>query len=173
MNSVFFSIQLLPFHIIFFSVIVLGLIKLLSQNHLLEKLNHYLILFLFIFCTFGYILQFLVYFKTAELLNLSSVLLLSLIFTLIFAQFIKFYLQKIQFERKKPTNCSLIGRLGLVYCEKSSQHTVAKARVRDELGQLHEVEIEPILGEFELHSHVILLYKKNNRYIAKKVTQNV
>jgi hypothetical protein len=41
------------------------------------------------------------------------------------------------------------------------------ARVRDESGHLHYVQVEPEFGELPLHSEVILFSKNDAVYLAK------
>lgn len=68
------------------------------------------------------------------------------------------------------TNYNLLGRLATVSSGNARPGFSAQARVRDEFGQLHYVQVEPEYGELELYSQVILVRVHKSHYVAKKIS---
>ncbi len=66
------------------------------------------------------------------------------------------------------TNYNLLGRLATISSGSARPGFSAQARVRDEFGQLHYVQVEPEYGELELYSQVILIKVHKSHYVAKK-----
>ncbi len=67
------------------------------------------------------------------------------------------------------TNYNLLGRLATISSGNARPGFSAQARVRDEFGQLHYVQVEPEYGELELYSQVILVKVHKSHYVAKKI----
>jgi hypothetical protein len=64
----------------------------------------------------------------------------------------------------------LLGRLATVSSGNARPGFSAQARVRDENGQLHYVQVEPEFGELEFQSQIILIRFRKSHYIAKKIS---
>lgn len=65
---------------------------------------------------------------------------------------------------------NLLGRLATVSSGNARPGFSAQARVRDEYGQLHYVQVEPEFGELEFQSQIILIRFRKSHYIAKKIS---
>ena len=66
----------------------------------------------------------------------------------------------------------LVGRLATISSGNARPGFSAQARVRDAVGQLHYVHVEPEFGELELQSQVLLIERRKNLYIAKKIAKS-
>ena len=64
----------------------------------------------------------------------------------------------------------LLGRLATISSGNARPGFSAQARVRDEFGQLHYVQVEPEFGELEFQAQIIIVRKKRSHYLAKKIS---
>ena len=69
----------------------------------------------------------------------------------------------------KKQTINLLGRLATISSGNARPGFSAQARVRDEYGQLHYVQVEPEFGELEFQSQIILIRQKHSHYIGKKI----
>lgn len=70
-------------------------------------------------------------------------------------------------SKETQTELCLLGRVATIYNGTARPGISAQARVRDELGQLHYVQVEPEFGELTVNSDVILFGKNESIYLAK------
>lgn len=99
-------------------------------------------------------------------------LLPTLVIALFFTVFMIHCLDQVirpQFERKQK---NLIGRLATICNGNARPESTAQARVRDEYGQLHYVQVRSEFGEIEMHSQIILIRMRESYYIAKKIVES-
>ena len=78
--------------------------------------------------------------------------------------------QVIPSKYQRP-NVNLLGRLATISSGSARPGFSAQARVRDEFGQLHYVQVEPEFGELEFQSQIILIRLKRSHYVAKKICE--
>lgn len=71
--------------------------------------------------------------------------------------------------RKHKQHVNLLGRLATISSGNARPGFSAQARVRDEFGQLHYVQVEPEFGELEFQSQIILIRLKKSHYVAKAI----
>lgn len=134
-----------------------------------------IILFLLSIGVMGYCLQFLWFalydhFASVWLL-LLPVILLSILFTI----FLSHWLSQLAYQQPASTlskTPNLLGRIATVCSGTARPGSSSHARVRDELGQLHYIEVEPEFGELTLHSEVILISKQQHIYLAKTLPKD-
>ena len=69
----------------------------------------------------------------------------------------------------KINQVNLLGRLATVSSGNARPGFSAQARIRDENGQLHYVQVEPEFGELEFQSQIILIRLKKSHYVAKAI----
>lgn len=93
----------------------------------------------------------------------------ALIIAIFFTVFMIHCLDQVIKPRIMHSNANLLGRLATISSGNARPGFSAQARVRDEFGQLHYVQVEPEYGELELQSEVILVNLKKTHYIAKKI----
>ncbi|AOA59937.1 OB-fold-containig protein [Acinetobacter larvae] len=145
----------------------------ISQSPLLQiKFSKILILvFLLLNLSFaGYFLQFCIYASQQHFSPWYYTIIPALILAIIFTVFMIHCLDQV-IKPKVTTNAvNLIGRLATISSGSARPGFSAQARVRDEFGRLHYVQVEPEFGELELQSQVILIRHIQTHYIAKKVS---
>lgn len=195
MPEIFTELDLIPFHLSLMTVIFLGLAETVGYYfnarpsrlfkrfspqglHNLPLLNVkfsktiilYFLLMNFSFA--GYFLQFCVYAKQQEFLPSYYIVVPALIVALFFTVFMIHCLdQVIPAQRIRP-QINLLGRLAMISSGNARPGFSAQARVRDEFGQLHYVQVEPEFGELEFQSQIILIRTRKSHYIAKKICEN-
>lgn len=64
----------------------------------------------------------------------------------------------------------LVGRFATIVSGHARPGFSAQATVRDHMGRLHYVQVEPEYGELELQTQVILVGYSEFHYVAKKIT---
>jgi hypothetical protein len=72
----------------------------------------------------------------------------------------------------KKNDVNLLGRLATISSGNARPGFSAQARVRDEYGQLHYVQVEPEFGELEFQSQIILIRLRKSHYVAKKICKS-
>lgn len=118
----------------------------------------------------GYISQFLTFALSHHFLSVWALIipvsLLSYFITTTLSQWLSqlMYSDASYFMQEKT---NLLGRVATICRGDARPGLSAQARVRDQLGQLHYVEVEPEFGELPLHSEVILIARQNQLYLAK------
>ncbi len=72
----------------------------------------------------------------------------------------------------RKNNVNLLGRLATISSGNARPGFSAQARVRDEYGQLHYVQVEPEFGELGFQSQIILIRMRKSHYVAKKICKS-
>lgn len=195
MFELLFAYDLMPFHL---SVIMLLLLSMaetlgsyigLKPSHLFNKLapiwlsksplvqvkfsKMLILVFLFINFSFaGYVLQLMSFAYQQALMPWYYAVLVALIVAIFFTVFMIHCLDQVIPPKFQQTQSNLLGRLATVSSGNARPGFSAQARVRDEFGQLHYVQIEPEFGEIEIQSQVLLIRFKKSHYIAKKIAHS-
>lgn len=128
------------------------------------------ILFLLSSGVFGYLLQFIYYALTDAFASLWFIMLPVLFISLLFSVLLGHWLSQLMYsDRSIPIigQPDLLGRIATICRGDAKPGFSAQARIRDQQGHLHYVEVEPEFGELELHSEVILVSKHDHLYTAK------
>lgn len=144
----------------------------LSTSPLVQvKFSKILILvFLLINFSFaGYLIQLISFAYQDELLPWFYAALPALIIAIFFTVFMIHCLDQVIPPQRQQTQTNLLGRLATVSSGNARPGFSAQARVRDEFGQLHYVQVEPEFGELEIQSQILLIRFKRSHYIAKKI----
>ena len=134
-----------------------------------------IILFLLSIGVLGYGLQlmwFAIYQQFASVwLLLFPVILLSMLFTV----FLSHWLSQLAYQQPLTTidgAPNLLGRIATICSGNARPGNSSHARVRDELGQLHYIEVEPEFGELTINTDVILVSKQQHVYLAKALPKD-
>lgn len=188
------SAELMPFHASVMALVILSLVETVgfylggrpfaSLKHLIPhmiktplleiKFSKILIVVFFLinFSFAGYFLQLFFFAYQNTFAPVVYLLLPTLVIALFFTVFMIHCLDQVirpQFERKQK---SLIGRLATICNGNARPESTAQARVRDEYGQLHYVQVRSEFGEIEMHSQIILIRMRESYYIAKKIVES-
>ena len=199
-GSLFFSTHFLVFTLALISMLLLAITELVSSTFktsplgwltsrlpkfvhrvvIKTKINELpiftlIILSLLSIGLIGYGMQFLWFaiydhFASAWVI-MVPVILLSILFTI----FLSHWLSQLAFQQPATTlsaTPNLLGRIATVCGGIARPGVSSHARVRDELGQLHYIEVEPEFGELLLHSDVILVSKQQHIYLAKTLPKD-
>lgn len=77
-----------------------------------------------------------------------------------------------QVIQPSQTSCQvdLVGRFATIVSGQAKPGASANAQVKDHMGGVHYVQVEPEFGELELHAHIILVGYNDSHYIGKKIT---
>lgn len=130
------------------------------------------VFFLITFSFAGYFLQLAVYASQHQFFPWYYIILPALIIAIFFTVFMIHCLDQVIKPTLAPTQVNLLGRLATVSSGSARPGFSAQARVRDEFGQLHYVQVEPEFGELELQSQIILIRFRKSHYIAKKISKS-
>lgn len=194
MLTLLFEHDLMPFHICVLALIMLSMAETLgvyiglrpstfikkiapywlSHSPLLQVKFSKVLIFVFLLINFsfaGYFLQLLSFAYQDIFIPWYYVILPALIIAIFFTVFMIHCLDQVIKPHLKYTQTNLLGRLATVSSGNARPGFSAQARVRDELGQLHYVQVEPEFGELELHSQILLIRFKKSHYIAKKIAR--
>lgn len=195
MPAFLLNYDLMPFHLSLLTVILLGMIETIGfyfkicpsqlikkfAPHRLEhipllnvKFSKSLILFFLLmnFSYAGYVLQFFVYSQEKDFLPAYYLIIPALIIAIFFTVFMIHCLDQVIPPKYKKNHVNLLGRLATISSGSARPGFSAQARVRDEFGQLHYVQVEPEFGELEFQSQIILIRLRKSHYIAKKISQS-
>lgn len=132
------------------------------------------LIFVFLLINFsfaGYFLQLVYYASQYQFLAWYYIILPALIIAIFFTVFMIHCLDQVIKPRLSTTKTNLLGRLATVSSGNGRPGFSAQARVRDEFGQLHYVQVEPEFGELEFQSQIILIRFRKSHYIAKKISK--
>lgn len=185
--------NLMPFHMSVLMLILLSLAETigyyihLRPSNLLKKispqwLKHSPIIqvkfskisiFVFLLINFsfaGYFLQLVIFASRQELSPWYYVIAPALIIAIFFTVFMIHCLDQVIKPQYTPTHINLIGRLATISSGNARPGFSAQARVIDEYGQLHYIQVEPEFGELELQAQVILIRFNKSHYIAKPIS---
>lgn len=132
------------------------------------------LIFVFLLINFsfaGYFLQLVYYASQYQFSAWYYMILPALIIAIFFTVFMIHCLDQVIKPKLSTTNVNLLGRLATVSSGSARLGFSAQARVRDEFGQLHYVQVEPEFGELEFQSQIILIRFRKSHYIAKKISK--
>ena len=189
------DINLMPFHLSLFALVLLSMVgtvgyflkirpsqffkriipqKIAEAPLLSVKFSKILILvFLLMNFSFsGYFLQFSYFAQQEKFLPAYYVILPALIIAIFFTVFMIHCLDQVIRPKQIQLQANLLGRLATISSGNARPGFSARARVRDEYGQLHYVQVEPEFGELEFQSQIILIRIKHSHYIAKKISKS-
>ncbi|MBO3654009.1 DUF1449 family protein [Acinetobacter bereziniae] len=188
-----FEHELMPFHLSVLALILLSMaetfgyylgirpstfLKKVSPDWLIEspllqvKFSKVLI-FVFLLLNFsfaGYFLQLSIFASKQEFAAWYYVILPALVIAIFFTVFMIHCLDQVIKPKITKNQVDLLGRLATVSSGNARPGFSAQARVRDENGQLHYVQVEPEFGELEFQSQIILIRFRKSHYIAKKIS---
>ncbi|WP_335959376.1 OB-fold-containig protein [Acinetobacter bereziniae] len=188
-----FEHELMPFHLSVLALILLSMaetfgyylgirpstfLKKVSPDWLIEspllqvKFSKVLI-FVFLLLNFsfaGYFLQLSIFASKQEFAAWYYVILPALVIAIFFTVFMIHCLDQVIKPKITKDQVDLLGRLATVSSGNARPGFSAQARVRDENGQLHYVQVEPEFGELEFQSQIILIRFRKSHYIAKKIS---
>lgn len=188
-----FEHELMPFHLSVLALILLSMaetfgyyiglrpstfLKKISPDWLIEspllqvKFSKVLI-FVFLLLNFsfaGYFLQLSIFASKQVFAAWYYVVLPALVIAIFFTVFIIHCLDQVIKPKVALNQVDLLGRLATVSSGNARPGFSAQARVRDENGQLHYIQVEPEFGELEFQSQIILIRFRKSHYIAKKIS---
>lgn len=187
--------NLIPFHLSLLALILLSMVetigyyfnirptqylkslspKKLSESPLLNVKFSKTLIVVFLLMNFsfsGYFLQLCVYAQRQEFLPAYYLIIPALIIAIFFTVFMIHCLDQVIKPIETKQQVSLLGRLATISSGNARPGFSAQARVRDEFGQLHYVQVEPEFGELEFQSQIILIRLKKSHYIAKKISKS-
>ena len=187
--------NLIPFHLSLLALILLSMVetigyyfnirptqylkslspKKLSESPLLNVKFSKTLIVVFLLMNFsfsGYFLQLCVYAQQQEFLPAYYLIIPALIIAIFFTVFMIHCLDQVIKPTETKQQVSLLGRLATISSGNARPGFSAQARVRDEFGQLHYVQVEPEFGELEFQSQIILIRLKKSHYIAKKISKS-
>lgn len=130
------------------------------------------VFFLITFSFAGYFLQLTIYAYQNHFLSWYYIIIPALIIAIFFTVFMIHCLDQVIKPQVIHTKVNLLGRLATVSSGNARPGFSAQARVRDEYGQLHYVQIEPEFGELEFQSQIILIRFKTSHYVAKNISKS-
>ena len=186
---------LIPFHLSLLALILLSMVetigyyfnirptqylkslspKKLSESPLLNVKFSKTLIVVFLLMNFsfsGYFLQLCIYAQQQEFLSAYYLIIPALIIAIFFTVFMIHCLDQVIKPIETKQQVSLLGRLATISSGNARPGFSAQARVRDEFGQLHYVQVEPEFGELEFQSQIILIRLKKSHYIAKKISKS-
>lgn len=124
------------------------------------------------FSVAGYFLEFIIYAKFHTFAPSYYIFIPALIISIFFTVFMIHCLDQVIKPKKYRKNITLIGRLATISSGNARPGFSAQARVRDEYGQLHYVQVEPEFGELEFQSQILLIKQYKSYYIAKRISKS-
>ena len=124
------------------------------------------------FSVAGYFLQLVCYANQGHFVFAFYLIIPALIIAIFFTVFMIHCLDQVIKPKRDTHSTPLLGRLATISSGNARPGFSAQARVRDEFGQVHYVQVEPEFGELELQAQVILIRLKKSHYIAKKISQS-
>ena len=134
-----------------------------------------IILFLLSIGVWGYGFQFLWFALYDHFASVWLLLLPVILLSILFTVFLSHWLSQLAFQQPLTTTNgapNLLGRIATICSGNARPGVSSHARVRDELGQLHYIEVEPEFGELVQHSDVILIAKQQHVYLAKSLPKD-
>lgn len=133
------------------------------------------ILFLLSTGVLGYLLQFGYFALAGQFGSVWLLLLPVMILAALFTSFLSHWLSQLMYsDRTAPlgSQSNLLGRVATLCRGDARPGFSSQARVRDQYGHLHYVEVEPEFGELEMHSEVILVARHKHLYLAKTLPKD-
>lgn len=192
MADFFFNYYLMPFHLSVVALILLSVVETIGmyvglrpsqllkncaslayQFPLLNVKFSKALIFVFLLINFsfaGYFLQLSFFAIQHYFITPFYLITPALVIAIFFTVFMIHCLDQVIKPKLTHTNYNLLGRLATISSGSARPGFSAQARVRDEFGQLHYVQVEPEYGELELYSQVILIKVHKSHYVAKKIS---
>lgn len=155
----------------FFHFLVPEKLKKSALFHVKFSKTLIVVFFLINFSFAGYFLQFCIYANELHFVPIYYILLPTLILAIFFTIFMIHCLDQVIDPQKSKKQRNLLGRLATISSGHARPGFSAQARVRDEYGQLHYVQVEPEFGELEFQSEIILIRQRKSHYLAKKIAE--
>jgi hypothetical protein len=194
MQEFLFDSNLIPFHLSLIILILLSIVETigyychikpsaffksffplyLTNSPLINvKFSKFLILIFLLlnFSVAGYLLEFILFAKFETFVPSYYIFIPVLIIAVFFTVFMIHCLDQVIKPKVKRKSIVLIGRLATISSGNARPGSTAQARVRDEFGQLHYIQVEPEFGELELHAQIILIKQQKSHYIAKRISK--
>lgn len=128
-----------------------------------------LIFFLINLSFAGYFFQLSFYAAYQDFMSPGVVCIPAFIMAWFFTLFMMHCLDQVIKPNETSCPMSLVGRLATIVDGDAKPSQSAKAVVRDPVGKLHHIRVEPEYGELEEASQVILTGYSDSHYIAKKL----
>ncbi len=189
------DINLMPFHLSLFALVLLSMVETvgyflkirpsqffkriipqkIAEAPLLSVKFSKILILVFLLMNFsfsGYFLQFSYFAQQKKFLPAYYLILPALIIAIFFTVFMIHCLDQVIRPKQIQLQANLLGRLATISSGNARPGFSAQARVRDEYGQLHYVQVEPEFGELEFQSQIILIRIKHSHYIAKKISKS-
>ena len=134
--------------------------------------RYFILLFFLVNLSFaGYFIQLLSFALKHHFINSGLIFIPASILAWFFTLFMLHCLdQVIRPYPQAKASSNLLGRYALILDQPARPDYSATARVRDQFGQLHDVQVLPQFGEFEANTQVILVKYEAPCYIVKKIT---
>jgi hypothetical protein len=124
------------------------------------------------FSVAGYFIEFIIYAKFNTFVPSYYIILPVLIIAVFFTVFMIHCLDQVIKPQTKRQHVVLIGRLATISSGNARPGFPAQARVRDEFGQLHYIQVEPEFGELELRTEILIIKQNKSHYIAKAISKS-
>ena len=189
------DVNLLPFHLSLLILIILSMAetvgyyinlkpsnvfsqifpKQLTDSPLVNVKFSKLLIFIFLLLNFsvaGYFIQFAIFAKQHAFVASYYIIIPALIIAVFFTVFMIHCLDQVIKPKTAKQNISLIGRLATISSGHARPGFSAQARIRDQFGRLHYIQVEPEFGELEFQTQIIIVRKKKSHYIAKKIAKS-
>lgn len=131
-----------------------------------------LIFFLINFSFAGYFIQFAFFAYQNSFAPIIYIILPTLLIALFFTIFMIHSLDQVIKPRFPQRKLNLLGRLATISSGHAHPNRTAQARIRDEYGQLHYVQVRSEFGEIKLNSQIILIRMEGQAYIAKEIVNS-
>lgn len=121
------------------------------------------------FSIVGYFIQLFIFAKHQTFAPFYLIIPPTLVITVFFTVFMIHCLDQVIKPKTYKTDSNLVGRLATISSGNARPGFSAQARVRDDFGQLHYVQVEPEFGELEFQTQIIIVRQKKSHYIAKEI----
>lgn len=149
----------------------------IAQQQLMQRLKinelsffSFMLIWLVSFALAGYFLQTVCFYFLHDFIEFYWLVVPALFLATFLSQLLAHWLSQLlptPVPKEVPYDLCLLGRIATIYKGTARPGICALARVRDESGHLHYVQVEPEFGELALHSEVILFSKNDSVYVAK------
>lgn len=192
MHRLLLEPNLIPFHLCVITLVLLSMAETLGYyiglrpSHIIKKIaplkikqlvflqvkfsKILIVIFLLINFSFaGYFIQLIFFAMHEKFFAWYYVIFPALVIALFFTVFMIHCLDQVIKPKFRYQHAILLGRLATVSSGNARPGFSAQARVRDEFGQVHYVQVEPEFGELEFQSQILLIRFKKTHYIAKKI----
>ncbi|WOE32120.1 MULTISPECIES: OB-fold-containig protein [unclassified Acinetobacter] len=195
MHTFLFDPNLIPFHMSLIILVIVSMVETLGY-YLNIKTSYYLkscfpryvlrsklidirfskiLILIFLLLNFsvaGYILEWVAFAKFHIFVPFYYIIIPAIIISIFFTVFMIHCLDQVIKPRFDKKNINLIGCLATVSSGNARPGFSAQARVRDQYGQLHYIQVEPEFGELELQAQILLIKQHKSYYIAKRISRS-